>query len=89
MTPISGATDMTQEHANEAEFIAGTPVTYETDSHGLITATYSRHSRKWPLTGQLVIRKGKSKRGALLGEFPMPEYEASNFYRAAILELDA
>ncbi len=80
---------MTQEHANKAEFIAGTPVTYETDSHGLITATYSRHSRKWPLTGQLVIRKGKSKRGALLGEFPMPEYEASNFYRAAILGLDA
>ncbi len=80
---------MKQEHANEVKFIAGAPVTYETDSHGLITATYSRHSRKWPLTGQLVIRKGKSRRGALLGEFPMPEYEASNFYRAAILGLDA
>lgn len=43
----------------------------------------SRHSRKWPWTGQLTIRKGKGGRGKVLHEAPMPEHAAQNFFHAA------
>ena len=61
------------------QFLAGSPLVFDSIIHGPVSVTYRRVARDTPWTGSLTIRK-VGKRAKAIAIYPAPEHAARNYF---------